>query len=87
MLSDTQQSIINYLQLWAPSESSPLTSFEPDRYWFRKTREQCRRELGAPYDFDASWSRLQSEKVLIEREKQTRSGLINIYFEVDLSSV
>ena len=81
MLSDTQQSIINYFQLWAPSESSP------DRYWFRKTREQCRRELGAPYNFDASWDRLRAEKVLVEREKQTRSGLINIYFEVNLSSV
>ena len=72
---DTDTAIINYFKL-----NTPDTPDGQDRYWFRKTRERCRQYIGAPYNFDRAFDRLIADELLVMREKQARSGLINIYF-------
>ena len=72
---DTITAIINYFKL-----NTPDTRDGQDCYWFRKTREQCERNIGSPYDFDEAFDGLIADELLVMREKQTRSGLINIYF-------
>ncbi len=79
-LNQTQQDIINYFSLWAPSESGEITINNPAKYWFKMNRRDCQVECGSPYDFDAAFDGLIEEGTLEMKETVRRSGRFYTYF-------